>query len=888
MKIKTTMPSVRSAFLTGVSFLGLTVGASAQEPGRYFNIPDQAAASAIPEFARSADVQIIVSADDIEGKRVHGLRGTYPVREALNRMMDGTNIRVQNDDGKTIVLGNGDAKKNVQLAQAASPDAVTVETVVVTASKRAEDIQNTPMSVQAVTNKQLGERTVNNFQDYVKFLPAVSFQANNGLQGGGSSNIIYMRGISDGSYSGGGPLPSVGTYLDEQPISDIGGTLNVHIYDIARLEVLPGPQGTLYGASSESGTLKIVTNQPSTDGFSGSVNLQANTIDHGGQGYVGEGYLNIPLNEKMAIRLVAFDEYDAGYIDNVPASRTFASSKQTATNAGLVQNDFNNSRTYGGRAALKIDLDEDWTVTPSVMAQATRGHGINAYEPGIGFLQVARFTPDSQHDEWVQSSLTVTGKIADLDVTYSGAHFERSTVVHTDYTDYSVFYDALYGSAAGYTDNSGKIVGTPLLPVTAHIGYTKTSNELRIASPQSDRFRFIAGLFQETLTNNILEPYVVQNLADAKSVQGFANATFLIDTHRSDNDAALFGEATYDLTDHISVLAGLRLYDYHNIQRGYYSFRTSAFGTPGSKCSSAIMFKGAPCTTYDKTANGEGETHKLNVTYKFDDDALVYATYSTGFRAGGINRNPAFGAYDADNLSNYELGWKTGWLGHSILWNGSLYYEDWSNFQFAFHGPQGISIYQNAPSAAVYGLETSLDYAVTNNLTLTGGANYNYARITQDFCGVNATTLQPIQNCAGIPIQVRAGTPLVFTPRFKGSLSARYTFDLGGWAAHIQASGQYRGPISNYITTSDIASAGTSNNKLGDFATADLSFGVANEGRRIEIFSKNLFNSHGSLGSAASCVINVCGVSTVPNTPPAVYRTPLQPLTIGVKVEQDF
>jgi outer membrane receptor protein involved in Fe transport len=314
-------------------------------------------------------------------------------------------------------------------------------------------------------------------------MPSVSFQSNNALNGGPGGNMIYMRGIADGSTSPGGPLPTVGTYLDEQPVTDIGGTLNVHIYDVARIEVLPGPQGTLYGASSEAGTLRIITNQPVLEDFSAGIDLQGDSVSHGGQGYVYEGYVNIPLGSRAAVRLVGFDEYDPGFINNVAATRTFATSGQTINNAQYARGDFNGSHTYGGRAALKVELADSWTVTPTVMAQEQRTNGIGAYEPSVGYLDVERFGADWMHDRWVQSALTITGKISDFDVTYTGAYFTRYNDSQTDYADYSVFYDHLYGSGVNWTDNQGKVIGDPRQEVDSVAKFTKESNEVRVASP---------------------------------------------------------------------------------------------------------------------------------------------------------------------------------------------------------------------------------------------------------------------------------------------------------------------------------------------------------------------------------------------------------------------
>src|SRR6202043_3889822 len=160
--------------------------------------------------------------------------------------------------------------------------------------KRVENLQDVPLSITAIGPEKLEQLGVQNFDDYVKYLPSVAYQS-----GGPGFARVFMRGVSSGDNANhSGPLPSVGVYLDEQPITTIGGTLDVHVYDIARIEVLPGPQGTLYGASSEAGTMRIITNKPSSAGFSAAYDLQGDWVNHGDAGYVAEGYVNIPINEK--------------------------------------------------------------------------------------------------------------------------------------------------------------------------------------------------------------------------------------------------------------------------------------------------------------------------------------------------------------------------------------------------------------------------------------------------------------------------------------------------------------------------------------------------------------------------------------------------------------
>src|SRR3954470_501470 len=237
--------------------------------------------------------------------------------------------------------------------------------IVITAQKREENLQDVPISVQALSTRRLEEANVSNFNDYTKLTPSVSFQTGTP----GSANV-YIRGVAsggDGNHSG--SLPSVGVYLDEQPVTTIGGTVDVHIYDVARIEVLRGPQGTLYGASSEAGTIRIITNKPDKSGFYGGVNGEVNNVAHGGFGGKLEDFINAPLGGSAALRVVGWYQHDAGYIDNVAGTRAFFPKPGgiVANNAALVKKNFNDVEFAGGRAALGIDLADHWTATATIM-----------------------------------------------------------------------------------------------------------------------------------------------------------------------------------------------------------------------------------------------------------------------------------------------------------------------------------------------------------------------------------------------------------------------------------------------------------------------------------------------------------------------------------------
>lgn len=314
--------------------------------------------------------------------------------------------------------------------------------IIVTAQKRSESLQNVPISIQALGTEKLEDLNISNFSGYAQQLPSVSFQGS----GTPGVNVIYMRGVAsggDGNHSG--SLPSVGVYLDEQPVTTIGGNLDVHIYDIARIESLSGPQGTLYGASSQAGTIRIITNKPDPSGFSGSMHGEINTVRSGDFGGKFEAYVNAPLSDSAALRVVGFYKRDGGFIDNVPGTRCFEPIPGgiCVDNTAFVEENYNDTDTYGLRAALGVELDDNWTITPTVMYQNTRSNGMYAFDPSVGDLQVQHFFPEFRRDKFIQAALTIEGKIGSWDLTYAGAYLDRKTFSSSDYTDYSEAYDSL-------------------------------------------------------------------------------------------------------------------------------------------------------------------------------------------------------------------------------------------------------------------------------------------------------------------------------------------------------------------------------------------------------------------------------------------------------------
>jgi iron complex outermembrane receptor protein len=693
-----------------------------------------------------------------------------------------------------------------------------LEEVVVTAQKRSESLQDVPLSIQALTTEKLEQLNIVNIDDYVKYLSGVTTVKGLGQGGTGiGTTHVYMRGVvsgQDGNHSA--SQPSVGTYLDEQPVTTIDGTPDIHIYDIARIEVLEGPQGTLYGASSEAGTIRIITNKPDPTKFSSGYDLSGNSVDHGGLGWTAEGYVNIPLSPNAAVRLVGWDEHDAGYIHNVAGTNAsagilngvrnfdvgsgcpctvapagFAGPPGTSlNNATQTNSKYNTAEMRGGRAAARLNLGDNWTITPQFMGQVTDSRGFFGYDPVVGDLQVVHFgVPEGFQDSFTQTSLTVEGKVSNFDITYAGGWFVRNEHTLSDYSDYTFFYDkyfasgcqwvnqsgynnlqanpAAYGACFGGTPYAAANYTTPQEWVITNGHYTKWANELRVSTPQHLPVKALIGLFAQRQVHEIWEQYTIpgaggnpytqnpQGLAASLSMPGVnGNTIWLTDEERVDRDQAAFGQGTWDISPSWQLIGGIRFYKYKNSIEGFYgysgNFQNLTGFYPGQNICIAgtrAPFHGAPCEDLNQSVDDTGRTYRGTLTYKFDPERLTYFTYSTGFRPGGVNRvfdkfltTPGiFPPYKADTLTNWEWGWKTQWGDRKVRWNGALFLENWNNFQFLFLGPNSVTVVQNAASAQIKGIETELEWAATGGLLLSGGATYLHAVTTTNYCGPQAT-----------------------------------------------------------------------------------------------------------------------------------------------------
>jgi iron complex outermembrane recepter protein len=773
----------------------------------------------------------------------------------------------------------------LSIANAQEPAAPSgLEVVIVTAQKRVESLQDVPLSVQALSDTRLQELHVASFDDYAKFLPSVTFQTS----GPGFSQIT-IRGVSSGSADHSGPASTVATYLDEQPVTTNQGTLDIHIYDIARVEALAGPQGTLYGASSQAGTLRLITNKPDPSRFAAAYDIEGNSVAHGDSGYVVQGFVNVPLSASTAIRLVGWSKREPGYLDNVPGTRTYPVSGACIANTAApppgcvstpnrARKNFNDVETLGARAALKIDLNEHWTLSPLLMAQRTRSSGDSgsAYNPALGDLKVTHYYPNETRDRWIDAALTVEGKLGSLDLVYTSAYLDRDETILADYSDYSVAYDS--DLSPYMTDEDGVPVNPSQLN-TNQWDYRKMSHELRLSTSQDQRLRAVAGLFMQRQQHDIENRYQVEGLAESLWVRGWPTTWWLTEQMRIDRDYAAFGELAYDVTAKLTATAGVRFFKTKNSLAGFFGFSQRVNELSESDTGEAGCFApgihGAPCTNLDKVAKDDGHTPKLNLSYRFDDDRMIYATWARGFRPGGVNRRGSTPPYKSDLLTSYEIGWKTSWAGDRVRFNGALFREEWEDFQFSFTGPNGVSLFANAGQARIEGIEATLEWAATPALLLTGGVALMDPKLTEHYCGELSDDGDAITDCAE-PLAPK-GTQLPGSSKFKGNVSARYAFAIGGFDAHLQGAYVHQGPAWPDLQSLERSLLG----RQPAYGLADFSFGIERAGYSLELFVRNAFDERAQLTRYAKCAPALCASI-------GTYVVPAQPRMVGLRFGQRY
>lgn len=636
-----------------------------------------------------------------------------------NQKLSRTIAAILSASAAHAVFAAGAAQTDAPQATAAATSttaasAESLQTVIVTAERRSENIQNVPISIQALTGATLKQLNVQTFEDYVKYLPNVS----TGTMGPGQGTV-FMRGLSvgvlgtQGQGSVGG-FPNVAVYLDDQSAIVPGRNLDIYAVDLQRIEVLEGPQGTLFGAGAEAGVVRYITNKPVLDATEVDVNAGYGVTAHGDPNSKGNAVFNIPLiNDKLAARVAVFTDHRGGYINNLPAYFARGSTDLGIENNfggvvppnSVVINNYNmtgnaiNPVSYQGiRGELLFKINDDWDVLVSQMYQDMNAQGVFYEMPfgseGAGLTSsgapiggqplppysVNLFNPSFDRDKFENTALTIDGKIGPLSLVYTGAYLVRNVEQVQDYTNYARgVYGVYYQCTNVYNQSAGVTCYSPSSVWSDNERNTHLSQELRVSTPSDWRLRGIAGLYWEDYKlyddTEWLYKSVPQCAPGGPTVDCFlpiqpwqdgpanrpglrnANTGFFDDFQRTFIQKAAYLSADFDIVPHkLTVTGGIRYFDMYNASYGgdvgsFYCYQYTPTTYFGA-CPAPYGTDFAKQNPHQLVQTGK--RGRADLSWHVTPDKLLYYTYSQGFRPGGFNRGSSARLPDANGVAQYE------------------------------------------------------------------------------------------------------------------------------------------------------------------------------------------------------------------------------------------
>jgi iron complex outermembrane recepter protein len=759
-----------------------------------------------------------------------------------------------------------------------------LEEVIVTATKKASSAQDIPIAITALGEESLSQLGVSNFSDYLVQLPGVTSGG-----GGPGTNTIYIRGVASTTpnlttSSVAGLAPNVAFYLDEQPLTQPGRNLDVYAADLARIEVLKGPQGTLFGASSQAGTVRLITNKPDPSGFSGNLKIGTAYTPEGEPSYNAEGAVNVPITDSFAVRGVVYVDQQGGYIDNVAGTVTARESARfqpggfqgsddlsdvnflPTSNDTRDEDDFNEVTYAGARLAGLWDISDDWSLLVGVAQQSIDSEGVFFQDPELDELEISRYEQDTLEDDFENYNWTLSGRVGALDLLYTGAYTEREAEGRIDYTDYLFVgqYIPYYICDASVSYPSGAPSGTcqpPNLFVKSAVDTEVQTHEFRVTTDQSRGIRAIGGLFYSDMElredNQFTYPGSTQVVAfDGESIgfgpnfsaegssasdhtQWAPGVIFRNDVLRTDEQLGVFGEVNFDLGDKFTATLGARWYD---IDVGLKGSAAGSFGNLGADEDNNAgnnldeLFS-------DVDASSDGVIGKVSLQWMPTADQLYYVTWSEGYRPGFLNRPGGRVSQDGtytvpfsfgtDDVTNYELGWKLDLFDNTLRFNGDLFFVEIEDMQVGIFDASITNLFfsDNAADAEVTGLEGDITWvpASLSGLTLSGGFSFLDTEITDSF----------------VTNFVVEGSELAFAADFQATINARYEWDLAsGKIAHVMLNGSY----SDEVNTDIVAANSTT---LDSWSLWNFTTGISDEEWTAEVYVENLADERAEISGNA-------------------------------------
>lgn len=712
-------------------------------------------------------------------------------------------------------------------------EAAEVEEIVVTALRRETRLQDTALSITAMSGEALLNMGATTVQDIVSSVPGLNL-----TEGNTGQRRISVRGVQSAGES------TVGLYLGETPITGPNSatsdpssiTPDLNMFDVNRVEVLRGPQGTLFGSGSMSGTFRVVFNEADVDGYEGAVDLTGSTIHGGSEGYGVRGMVNVPIMEGLlGARLVLYDELRGGYVDNVR----------------LGQEDINEARSYGGRLMLAFTPSESFKVTGLITLQNQTAEDTNGWTPGVGTYKNNNYHKQPFPNEFALYNLAAEWDLgwATLNGTTSYYSWDATKYIEGSLAALSARQAGSF--CARYNGITGACNATQLANYRAYIdsvfplsGYQPMHveakiHEARLSSNSDGALTWTVGAFYESrsddATSSTVEVDPISGEVYMPIVYNFSRFVAVDLTQK-----ALFGEATYEVLDGLKVTVGARAYQYEKESQSQVLMT--------SYINSSVA---GPLSTYN--SDSDGWVGRLNISYDIADNAMVYAQYSEGFRPGGINNTPGLTPdlipYASDSLESYEIGAKTSWFDGRLTLNASAYEIKWADMQIAASIPN-YSFIANVGASTIRGLEIEAAARPLPGLSLTGSMGLVDGKLDTD------------QTTGLIVAAGRAGDTIPNEPDFKAAFAADYTWPVTqSFDGMVRLDYAYTGeststfrPTSPYYET------------MGDFSNVNIRGGVEGDGWGAYVFVNNLFDEVGKVKVASQATYEQLTFSIPPRT----------------------
>lgn len=697
-----------------------------------------------------------------------------------------------------------------------------IETVTVTAQKRKEDANKVPLAISVMKGEDLTAQHITDISDVTRSVPNVSFSGASG-SGPGLSNV-EIRGVSSSAGSS-----TVGIYLDDISLTTRNlyslGSAEPKLFDLDRIEVLRGPQGTLYGASSMGGTLKFITNQPRLDEKEASVYSEVSSTKGGGTNYTVNGVYNMPLvKDELALRVGIQQSHDSGYVNLV-----------SPVSGAVIDSGINKVDTSVVRAALKWTPSRDLSITPAVFYQNVDAKDIDAFYLNLPGNSTSKSVREPGVDRLVVPSVTVNYDLGRADLVSVTSYFMRDfnrtqdgTVVNSQYL----------GSLISDPNLSATVSNLPSA-VYLNNQIRQFSQELRLASKpydasQPQAITWIGGVYYSDLKTTVVDNEPVFGINKAVTGAGYNIVDIYGSSFPNDNSyfsarhyhteqQALFGEATYHFSPTLSATVGAR-----------YLRASDSLARNGD----FFFAGGAPTSSY-ASSNFNATTPKFSLSWQVSADTNLYATAAQGFRLGGQNRaipadvcasdfknlgiSAAPTSFDPDKLWSYEVGSKSRLLGNRVNLSLAAFYIDWNKLQQDISLPGcGFDYETNVGSAKSYGVEGELKFKPASNLLIGLSGGYTQAKLTSDVPSLGASSGDPIQG----------------VPKYNASLTAQYNFDIKddvyGFA---RAAVHWVGASHGTLVKTD------PDYQRPSYNSVDASVGATFGNWELALFAKNLLNN---------------------------------------------